>query len=229
MTLYTPLRRDWCRQPGGRLNRQDRQDVVQEVFLKVGRAIKDFDVEREGRSLRAWLRVVTENTINDFLDKNERRKNVNRLMSDTGHIKRPRYEPVAIAEEPGERTLLLRQVLKIVKPQFGQRDWEIIDLLVNAEKTSTEVAEIMGMKGDAVRKIKSRILKRIREEYESLGIADDLPEEVQLVGILRVRLFSRVRSVCYDIGNFDVTIVQFFFVFFHRFFFRFSYLIGDKR
>lgn len=67
-------------------------------------------------------------------------------------------------------------MLKYVESQYSQRDWEILNLLVNAGKNSTEVAEIMDVTGAAVRQIKSRILKRIREEYEKLGIQDDLPE-----------------------------------------------------
>ena len=178
MELYTPLLRKWCRKPGGKLTRQDRQDITQDVLSKVGKAVKDFDVNREGRSLRAWLRTITQNTIADYLEKNEKRKNVSRLISDTGSIKEPYNKSFELTEEPDEKIILLRQVLKTIKPQFREEHWEVVDLFVNAEKTSTEIAEIMKMKPEAVRKIKSRILKRIRDEYESLGIKDELPDEI---------------------------------------------------
>lgn len=182
MELYTPLIRYWCRKPGGKLTRLDRQDITQEALAKVGKSIKDFDEHREGRSLRAWLRTITQHTIADFLDKNEKRKDVSQLMSDTGPHKHPGKEaynkPFELVEDSREKIVLLRQVLKAVKLEFSREQWEVINLFVNAEKTSPEVAEAMNMKPDAVRKIKSRILKRIREEYAKLGLDDDLPAEV---------------------------------------------------
>lgn len=177
--LYMPLIRDWCKKPGGKLNRQDRQDAAQEVFARAARAIKDFDIHREGRSFRAWLRVITTNVINNLLEKKRKRRDVDRLLSDSGPIKHPRMlspdNEFELQEEPNEKKLLLRQMLKFVKSQFSERDWEIFTLLVNAEKNSTEVAEIMGMNGPAIRKIRSRIVKRLREEYEKLGIDGDFP------------------------------------------------------
>ncbi len=174
--LYTPLVRDWCKKPGGKMKRQDRQDATQEVFVRAARTIKDFDIHREGRSFRAWLRVITTNVINNFLEKYEKRKDVDRLMSDSGPIKESYHTPFELSEEPDEKKQLLRQMLKYVKSQYSERDWEILNLLVNAGKNSTEVAKIMGLTGAAVRQIKSRILNRIREEYEKLGIQDDLPD-----------------------------------------------------
>ena len=174
--IYAPLIRYWCKKPGGKLTRTDRQDITQEVLVKVGKAIGEFDEHRKGRSLRAWLRTITQNTIADYLDKYEKRKDVSRLMSDTGHIKKSYNKPFELTEEPNEKTILMQQVLKIVKPHFSDEHWEVIHLLVFAEKNSTEVAEIMDMTPAAVRKIKSRIVKRIRDEYTNLGIDDDLPE-----------------------------------------------------
>ena len=176
--LYTPLIRDWCKKPGGKLNRQDRQDATQEVFIRAARAIKEFDIHREGRSFRAWLRVITTNVINDFLQRHEKRKDVDRLMSDSGPTKHSYNRAFELSEDPTEKQRLLRQMLKFVKSQFSKRDWDILELLVNAGKNSTEVAEIMGVSGAVVRQVKSRILKRIREEYKALGIDGDLPEDI---------------------------------------------------
>ncbi len=77
-------------------------------------------------------------------------------------------------EEPDEKVILMRQVLKTIKPTFSEAHWEIINLLVFAEKNSFETAEILGMTPAAVR---SRIMKRIQEEYDSLGVEDDLSEK----------------------------------------------------
>lgn len=175
--IYAPLIRHWCLRPGGRLSRGDRQDITQEVLAKAAHGITEFDEQREGRSFRAWLRTITRNTIADFFEKNEKRRDVSRLMSDTGHIKEP-YSRFELPEEPNEKILILREVLKRVRPSISDKDWEIVGLFVNADKTSSEVAESMNMKPDTVRKIKGRVLKRIRDEYTILGIEDDLPDAI---------------------------------------------------
>lgn len=175
MDLYMPLVRLWCKKPGGRLNRQDRQDIAAEILAKVAKGITDFDVHRDGRSLRAWLRTITQNTIADYLETNEKRKTVNRLMSDTGHIKEPYNKPFELPEEPNEKIVLLQQVMKIVKSDVSERDWEIVNLYVIGGKTSQEVAEIMEMKPDTVRRAKNRVIARLRQEYDALGLDDEMP------------------------------------------------------
>lgn len=176
MTLYVPLIRYWCRKPGGgRLKRTDRQDITQDVLVKVSRAIKDFDVHRTNRSLRAWLRTITENTISDFFEKNEKRRDISRLLSDTGHIKET-FRPFFLdSDDPGERVVLMRQVLKMLENRFSEKQWAIFNLYVNASNSSASVADIMQMKPDTVRKIKNRMLKIIRETYEKLGLGETPP------------------------------------------------------
>jgi DNA-directed RNA polymerase specialized sigma subunit len=68
-------------------------------------------------------------------------------------------------------------MLEYVAEKTKKRDWEVFELLNIEELNSTEVAKKKNMTGAAVRQIKSRLLKRIREEYEKLGIQDDLPEQ----------------------------------------------------
>lgn len=173
--LYTPLIRYWCRKPGGgQLSHQDRQDIAQKVLLKVHLSISEFDEKREGRSLRAWLRTITRNTIADHLEFVAKRNPLNQPIGDFDH---GQYDsPFELEEEPEkEKIILLRQVMEFVKPEFPDRDWEIVHLFVNAEKTSSEVAQIMNMNGDTVRRIKNRIIARLRSEYQLLGLDDELP------------------------------------------------------
>lgn len=176
--LYAPLIRHWCKKTDGDLTRDDRKDVTQEILIKAGKAVGGFDLEQEGRSFRAWLRRITQNAIKDYLDKKHTRLNVDRLMSDTGHFKGPYVQPTdpfADPDEEGEKIVILKRMLKVVKPTIKKEHWEVLDLLINAEKTSSEVAEIMDMKGDAVRQIRSRLIKRLREEYENYSIEGDAP------------------------------------------------------
>lgn len=176
--LYTPLIRYWCRKPGGVLLRVDRQEIAQEVLVKVAKAIGDFDEKRKGRSFRAWLRTITQNAIANKLDYIQKRLPVSRLASDTGRFKFEKHhaKPFELPDEPEkEKSILLRQVLKIVGPEFSPRDWQIVDLFVNAGQTSSEVAEAMDMKPDTVRRIKNRVLARLREEHPEPDWDGEMP------------------------------------------------------
>lgn len=91
MELYTPLIRHWCRKAKDKLQRPDRQDILQEVLGKVSKSIDKFDHAREGRFFRAWLRKITENTIIDHLNDRKRRK-PSRNYSATPAISRGRFD-----------------------------------------------------------------------------------------------------------------------------------------
>lgn len=153
--IYSPLIRYWCRKPGGVLRRSDWEDIVQNVLFKVSSAIKDFDVHQEKRSLRAWLRIITRNTIFDYLKKNNKHFETNQLMDDSGLLADFSTQEQEQSEESYERILLLHQVLDMIRSQISDINWEILNLSINAEKTSGEIAEIVGMKPDTVRKTKT--------------------------------------------------------------------------
>ena len=63
MSLYSPLVAHWCRQAG--LNRNDRQDVMQEVFSAVAASLPSFRADRDGVTYRSWLRRIAHHKIQD--------------------------------------------------------------------------------------------------------------------------------------------------------------------
>lgn len=186
MEIYVPLIQYWCRLRKNILTRPERQDILLNVLQKVSVSVERFDPTREERNFRGWLRRITENQICDHL--REKAKNNETLYSDPDDLfsalpnrtadNEPGdeldNEPDA-EQEAGEQIVLLQQVLNRVKSEFRDKSWDVFHLLFVAEKDSSEVAEIMAMKSDAVRQIRSRILKRIREEYAKLGIETEMP------------------------------------------------------
>ena len=173
--IYVPLIKFWCRQPKGALTHAERQDVLQEVLQSVAMSIKKFDHTREERSFRGWLRRITKNQISDHFREKAKDENVERLPSDPERwsisIPAPEFDDaVDPEEEVSEQQVLLRQILRRIRPEFREKSWEVFPLIVASEKDSTQIAEMTGMTSTAVRQIRSRILRRIREEYARLGI-----------------------------------------------------------
>ena len=190
MEIYAPLIKYWCRRRKNDLLGEERRDILQEVLQKVSLSIDQFDYTRQDRSFRGWLRRITENQIRDHLRQKAKNVNISRLYSDPDHLNIPipcptipeLDDPVDPEEEASEQRVLLRQVLKRIRPEFREKSWDVFHLLFDADKDSSEVAEMMNMKADAVRQIRSRILKRIREEFSKLGIETDPPFDVASMG-----------------------------------------------
>ena len=172
--IYVPLIKFWCRRRKDVLSHAERQDILQEVLQSVSLSIKNFDHTRAERSFRGWLRRITRNRICDHLREKVKDENVVRLAGDSDDLDIPMPSP---EEEASERRVLLRQVLKRIRPEFREKSWEVFDLIIAAEKDSSEIAEMMETTPAAVRQIRSRILKRIREEYARLGIEIALASE----------------------------------------------------
>lgn len=178
LRIYVPLIRFWCLQSGFGLAWPERQDISQEVCAKVSAGIHKFDHNRKESSFRGWLRTITNNQIRDYFRARKKNENVTVLIGDNDYA----VCPVAFLGEDEnddpeceakELIVLTRQVMKQVKMQVKEKSWEVFRLQLVEGKDSSEIAEMMGMTGDAVRQIRSRILKRIREEFAKLGIDPD--------------------------------------------------------
>lgn len=182
--LYTPLVRVWCRWANRRLDeplmRDDRKEIATLVIEKVQETLTKKKSTLEIRSLRAWLRRITENCIVDYVEKRNKRKPVWQLMSDTGHFKEPYNTGMSLdlADDHAEKIRFMRGVLDRLKLKFKKEHWEILLLAVVAGKSSEEIATIMNMKGSTVRQIRKRLPERLQREYESLGLEDEMPESL---------------------------------------------------
>ena len=81
--LYGPLVLHWCRRAG--LPEHDAQDVCQETFSAVARALPAFRRDRQSDSFRGWLRVITRNKLTDY---QRRRPKVPDAVGGSEHLRR---------------------------------------------------------------------------------------------------------------------------------------------
>jgi RNA polymerase sigma-70 factor (ECF subfamily) len=169
VALYRPLVLWWCR--GKVASREDAEDVAQEVFQAVFRRIDEFTKQPQRGGFRAWLRAITHHKLGDY-------------------FRRARHQPAAaggsqaqelLAELPAghgeasssddgvsERCLLLRAALELVRPEFQPRTWEAAWKAAVEGQAAAAVAEALGMTVAAVYIAKSRVLKRLRQELDTL-------------------------------------------------------------
>lgn len=169
MSLYGPSVYGWCRHAG--LSPEDAADVGQEVFRAVARRIADFRRDRPGDSFRGWLWRITHNKILDHW-----RRNDGHVEAAGGSSAQQRLlqvpDPVGADSEaspaPEEANSLYQRALDLIQTEFEERTWRAF-LLVSVEgRTAEEAAAALGMSQGAVYVNKSRVLRRLKEEFSDL-------------------------------------------------------------
>ena len=166
--LYTPLVRSWCFRSA--LQESDTDDLVQEVFRSALAGLDDFRRDRPGDTFRGWLRAITRNSLALHFRRKGRTPSAaggteafSRLleMSDP-HVNLPDDD------SPSELQSLHRRALEFVRAEFEDRTWQMFWLTVVDDRAPADVAVTFGVTAVAVRKAKSRVLHRLRQEIGDL-------------------------------------------------------------
>lgn len=162
--LYGPVVFGWCLRAG--LQPADAQDVGQEVFRAVVGAIGAFIHHREGGSFRAWLRTITLNKIRDFSRK------VRQLPECPGSqdVTLVRDESVDTTPEDvptDDRNTLMRRAVELVLADVSEETRSAFLRAVGGDKPA-DIARDLGVSVNVVYLARSRIARRIREEFDGL-------------------------------------------------------------
>lgn len=167
--LYGPVVLGWCRAAG--LPHDDAADVQQEVYRAVLTHLAKFRRERPEDSFRGWLYTITLNKIRDH------RRRQNRQVVATGGTVH-QQELLEVAQQPSgmtstqaapeEAAQVHRRALELLQSDFQPRTWQAFWQVAVEGKTAAETAAELGMSVGAVFVAKSRVLKRLREEFGDL-------------------------------------------------------------
>jgi RNA polymerase sigma-70 factor (ECF subfamily) len=167
--LYGPLLRYWCGRWG--VHGGDAEDITQEVFRAVVSGIERFRRDEPGASFRGWLHGVTRHRL---------------LMHFRGHNRQPhgqggtdafvRLQELADGtahvpdddDPPGELAGLYHRGLELVRGEFEERTWQMFWRTVVDGESPDRIADELGVSAAAVRKAKSRVLRRLKEELGEL-------------------------------------------------------------
>jgi RNA polymerase sigma-70 factor (ECF subfamily) len=168
VTLYTPLLRHWCL--AGGLQPTDVDDVVQEVCRAALSGLANFRRDRPGDTFRGWLRTITRTGLALHF-----RRRARVPVASGGSAAFARLQEVAdpapeLPEDdpPDEIRGLHRRALELVRGEFEDRTWQMFWLTAVEDRVPADVAARFGVTHVAVRKAKSRVLRRLREEIGDL-------------------------------------------------------------
>jgi RNA polymerase sigma-70 factor, ECF subfamily len=164
--LYAPLVQSWCRRWD--VQGADAEDIQQEVFLAVSRGLDTFRRDRAGDTFRGWLWVIAQRKYLDYYRSRKRRAGI----EGTGDVEQlsqiPFIEQAEPDDPPDEVTRLHHRALELVRVEFEEKTWQVFWRTSVDGATPADVAKEMEMTPAAVRKAKSRVLHRLKEELGEL-------------------------------------------------------------
>jgi RNA polymerase sigma-70 factor (ECF subfamily) len=163
-----PLVYFWCRK--AELGKEDREDVFQEVFLKVHRGLPDFQHGESGQTFRGWLLVITRNTIIDLARRRTQEPAAAGGIVDYEALLKMTGQRLSDSEssQPSLRRQELARAVGLIREEFSESAWTAFWMTAVEGLSASDAGAELGMSPGAVRKAKSRILLRLREEFRGL-------------------------------------------------------------
>jgi RNA polymerase sigma-70 factor (ECF subfamily) len=165
--LYGPLVLYWCGRWG--VAGADAEDVSQEVFRAVASRLADFRRDRPGDTFRGWLRAITRNQL--LIHQRRRGRNPEAAGgSDAQLLINGVPAPLSDQEEDPLTELngLYRRAVELVRAEFEAKTWEMFWAAAVDGRPVADVAADQAVTPAAVRKAKSRVLHRLKEEVGDL-------------------------------------------------------------
>jgi RNA polymerase sigma-70 factor (ECF subfamily) len=147
----------------------DVDDIRQEVFQAVAGSLETFRRDRPGDSFRGWLWTIARRK---FLDHCRRKMQQLDASGGSGAYQRllqvadPAESPTE--EAPEQVTRLHHRALELIRGEFEERTWQAFWRCAVDGQSPSDVAAEMGMTPAGVRKAKSRVLRRLKDEFGEL-------------------------------------------------------------
>jgi len=165
LRLYGPLVTRWCGHSG--VFGQDADDVQQEVFQAVATGLDAFRRERPGDTFRGWLRGIARNKLIDYYRRRERHPEAQ--GGTDAHLQMQHIAEQPLPDDTAEDlSALYHRALELVRGEFETRTWEAFWRAAIEDHAPDVIAADMGVTPAAIRKAKSRVLRRLRQELGDL-------------------------------------------------------------
>jgi RNA polymerase sigma factor (sigma-70 family) len=141
-------------------NREDAEEVSQDIFIKAYRALADF---RGASKFSTWLYTIVNTTCITFLRK--KRLEVHSLDNE-------KVFELADSQDSGMRANLVEQKSRLAMVNYAIKmlstdDAEVITLFYKGEQTLEEIAQILGIEANTVKVRLHRARTRLKEKMES--------------------------------------------------------------
>jgi len=164
--LHGPVVFGWARRAG--LQPSAAGKVVQEVFRLVAIRIEEFRGEGEHESFRTWVWTIARSRIESCLqEQSGHQDGASGLEATEADYGSDSVDlDITSPQPPPPDAALLHRVLGAIRPDFEDLTWDAFWSMAVLGRSSSEVADAMGMTKGAARDAKFAVLRRLRQELE---------------------------------------------------------------
>ncbi len=166
------------------LSADESADVAQESLLAVFLSLQRFRREHETDGFRKWVKGIVRNKARELLRKRARRVDegaggscakmqLEQVANDSDCVLASELTDSGVAPcdcHRGDPAFHLRRVLTMIEDDFKPHTWRAFWLTTVEGMPAPDVAAELEMSPAAVRKAKSRVMERIREEADRLPV-----------------------------------------------------------
>lgn len=167
--LYGPLVAHWYRRCS--LDVHFSADLVQDVFASVAISLDQLSPQRTSEFFRAWSWTITRDKLRDHFRRNVRSAAGSEGWTAMGLIQQI-IDPFGAADDEPTGDLQLQRrtsrALTQVQSEFESRTWQAFWRSVVDGIATSEVAKELDMSEATVRKSRSRILRRLRQQLRDV-------------------------------------------------------------
>jgi RNA polymerase sigma-70 factor (ECF subfamily) len=162
--LYGPLIAHWCYR--FELDSHSTADCIQDVFTAVSRALPTYAAQKTHGAFRGWLWTITRNKIYDLLRRNRLHSqprggtSAMELLNEIPDFQDSDHEPSSAEELKS----LVARALDQIRCEFEPRSLEIFMRSVIDQVATDLVAIEFHVQPATVRQVRSRILRRLRQQ-----------------------------------------------------------------
>ena len=136
------------------------------------RKLDRFQKESDSDSFRGWLYTLVRNKRIDWLRKHKNDVDAvggSQVMLLQQQIPDATWEDSEELEDSEqEDVFLFNQAIQLIRQEFGPRDQKIIESLLCENQDPREVAVQLGISRNTIYIVKSRVMRRLREEFAGL-------------------------------------------------------------
>lgn len=150
----------WCRRGG--VSERDLDDVLQETLLALFRALPDY----QHQNFTGFLWAIVRRKIQDhwrIRGKGQDPEGGSRMQELLKNVEAESNEATGPVSRGGQ--LLFEGVVRLVRAEFAEHDWQAFWASAVEQRAAADIAASLGISRNQVYLARSRILRRIRQEF----------------------------------------------------------------
>ena len=151
------------------LNENDRDDLTQEILLRIWKVLPDYDLERA--RFRTWMSHIIRNKVIDHYRKIKRLSDKqDMIIEESGNLSPVISEPEieSIVQKEWE-VHIVKLALQRISRHFSERAIKAFSLSMD-NVSSQQIGEELGIKANSVNKLKNRVKQRLIKEIDMLKL-----------------------------------------------------------